>query len=76
MLSDTLPEDLREGNEAATLVIRNAADYILDNPNGADELYNEQKGIRYDTMLYAPRKKKMNNKQARYNIVFGDERKE
>jgi alkylated DNA repair dioxygenase AlkB len=24
-------------------------------------------------MFYAPRKKKMNNKQARYNIVFGDE---
>lgn len=27
-------------------------------------------------MFYAPRKKKMNNKQVRYNIVFGDERKE
>lgn len=34
MLSDTLTENLREGNEAATLVIRNAADYILDSPNG------------------------------------------
>ena len=28
--SRTLTENLREGNEAATLVIRNAADYILD----------------------------------------------
>ena len=27
-------------------------------------------------MFYSPRKKKMNNGQARYNIVFGDERKE
>ena len=76
MLSDTLTENLREVNEAATIVIRNAADYILDSPNGANDLYNEQKGVRYDTMLYTPRKKKMNNKQARYNIVFGDERKE
>ena len=30
MLSDELPENLREENEAATLVIRNAADYILE----------------------------------------------
>jgi hypothetical protein len=54
MLSDTLTENLRKGNETATIVIRNA--------NGANDLYNEQKGVRYDTMFYAPRKKKMNNK--------------
>ena len=40
------------------------------------EGYNQQKDVRYDTMFYSPRKKKMNNGQTRYNIVFEDERKE
>ena len=73
MLSDELPEDLRAGNEAATLVIRNAADYILKDPKAADELYEEQKGIEYDKMFYKTRGGVMNFKQARLNIVFGDE---
>lgn len=75
MLSDVLPENLRRANEAETLVIRDAADYILKSPKGADELYEEQKGVKYDTMFYSARQKKMMNKQARYN-VFGDEKQE
>ena len=76
MLSDTLPVNLRDKNEAATLVIRNGAEYLLKDEKGADELYDEQKGVKYDTKFYAPRKKKMNNKKARYNIVFGKDTQE
>jgi hypothetical protein len=73
MLSDELPENLRDENEAATLVIRNAANYILKSSRGSDNLYSEQNGIQYDTMFYKRRGSVMNNKQARLNIVFGDE---
>ena len=73
MLSDTLPEELRDENEVATLIIRNGANFLLDNSDGANKLYNEQTEIDYDTMFFNPRQKKMMNKQARYNIVFGDE---
>ena len=69
-LHDQLPEKYRSENQAAVLVIRNAANLILGT-NGADKLLKEQKNINYDKKYFDYRRKKTLNKRARYNIVFG-----
>ena len=69
-ISDALPEDKREGNEAATLVIRNGAQMLgVDR----DELLREQRSISYDKKFFDGRRKKTLNKRARYNVCFGEE---
>lgn len=42
MLTEYLPEDKREGNEAAVLYLPGAAKYILGFENSADQLLKEQ----------------------------------
>ena len=69
-LHDQLPEKYRSENQAAVLVIRNAANLFLGT-NGADKLLKEQKTINYDKKYFDYRRKKTLNKRARYNIVFG-----
>jgi alkylated DNA repair dioxygenase AlkB len=71
-LSDKLPSDLREENEAGVLIIRNAADLFLGK-NSADKLLHEQDNIQYDKKYFDNRRKKTLNKRARYNIVFGEQ---
>lgn len=46
---------------------------MLGYENATELLYNEQEGIDYDKKYYDSRRKKTLNKQARYNIVFGEE---
>lgn len=70
-LAEALPERLRAGNEAATLVIRQGAGHLgVD----ADLLLQEQEtAVAYDRRFYDQRRGRTLNKQARYNIVFGEE---
>ena len=72
ILSDKLPEKLRNENEAAILIIRNGADLILGK-NKTKKLLKEQQKIDYDKKYFDNRRQKTLNKRARYNIVFGDE---
>eukprot|EP00656_Telonema_subtile_P024188 TRINITY_DN2613_c0_g2_i10.p1 TRINITY_DN2613_c0_g2~~TRINITY_DN2613_c0_g2_i10.p1 ORF type:complete len:227 (-),score=44.77 TRINITY_DN2613_c0_g2_i10:424-1104(-) len=72
MVSDALPEKLRAAHLAATLVIRNGTQLLLKSKSSADELLSEQDGIAYDRKFYNTRQKKTMNKQARYNVVFGE----
>jgi len=69
-LHDKLPEKYKNENQAAVLVIRNAAELFLG-INGADKLLQEQNNINYDKKYFDYRRNKTLNKRARYNIVFG-----
>ena len=69
-ISDALPEELRDENLAATLIIREGAGLIGVN---SDDLFEEQRVVPYDKKYFDCRRRKMLNKRARYNVVFGDE---
>eukprot|EP00300_Choanocystis_sp_HF-7_P041091 c7717_g1_i2.p1 GENE.c7717_g1_i2~~c7717_g1_i2.p1 ORF type:complete len:300 (+),score=67.00 c7717_g1_i2:62-901(+) len=69
-VSDALPESLRSENEAATLVIRNGVSLL---GVSADDLFSEQLGLKYDDKYFDRRRGKTLNKQARLNVVFGEE---
>lgn len=67
-LTNLLPLNLRPGNDASVLVIRNNKDKpIFGSP---DLYYLEQQKIEYDKKFFD--KGKTMNKLARYNMVFGD----
>lgn len=72
MISDALPENLRESNEAAVLVLRGGANFLLE--YGADNrLLQEQKTlVAYDEKYWDNRRKTTLNKRARKNTVFGE----
>ena len=76
-ISDNLPKNLRDDNEAGILVIRssgNEGSSIPVSKTFADQLYNEQKSkVDYDSKFWDNRRSKTLNKQARKNIVFGEE---
>lgn len=72
MLSDVLPEALRSGNEAATLVLRAGAS-LAGGANAADRLLAEQAAVEYDRQFWDGRRKRTLHKRARHNVVFGDE---
>lgn len=84
-ISDKLPEKLRKENEAGILIFRstlkkqnnsnNKKFTISLNKKEADKLYLEQETINYDKKYWDNRRKKTLNKRARYNIVFGKEKK-
>ena len=63
-------KEYKNDNQAAVLIIRNAAELFLG-INGADKLLQEQDNINYDKKYFDYRRKKTLNKRARYNIVFG-----
>ena len=71
MVSDALPEELRQKHSAATLVIRQGADLLLKQAAAADALLHEHATVAYDKQFWHSRQKKTMNKQARYNVVFG-----
>ena len=73
MVSDALPEELRQEHSAATLVIRQGADIFLEQAAAADALLHEHATVAYDKQFWHSRQKKTMNKQARYNVVFGPE---
>lgn len=73
MLSDNLPENIRQENEAAVLVIRNAANIFLEDKYGKNKLFMEQQNsVVYDNKYWDNRRRKTLNKRARRNTVFGD----
>lgn len=58
---------------ASLLVIKNGLNYFLKNNNASIEnLYKELKSFQWDTKYFDNRRNKVLNKQARYNICFGD----
>lgn len=73
ILSDALPEDLRAGNEAATLVVRGGASLLLGRADAADALLREQDEVKYDAKYWDRRYGRTLHKRARHNVVFGEE---
>ena len=77
-ISDNLPVELREENEAGILIFRckdlyKRENYKLPlNKSEADKLLKEHKKIKYDKKYWDNRRQKTLNKRARYNIVFGE----
>jgi len=67
MLSNYLPVQHRNGNEAAVLVIRNGLQLFGIDKN---KLYQEQINLNPDTKAYM--RGKVVNKQARYNLCYAD----
>ena len=73
-LDGLLPEELREDNSAAVLLVRNGVHHIMNGDMTADILYAEQKEhVTYDKKYYDVRRARTLNKRARYNVVFGNE---
>ena len=76
-LSDRLPKELQEDNNAGVLIIR-CNNHPSDNALSvsrffADKLYNEQKlNVVYDDKYWDNRRSKTLNKRARKNIIFGN----
>lgn len=70
-ISDKLPEEYQENNEASILIIRQNDKLI--SKEYANLLLKEQKTINYDDKYWDNRRQKTLNKRARLNIVFGDE---
>ena len=70
-INDKLPYQLQDNNKACILVIRQNSKLI--SKVYADQLYNEQEGIAYDTKYWDSRRNRTLNKRARLNIVFGNE---
>ena len=71
-LGDSLPENVREGHEAAVLHLKGFVDKLLVEEGIAGKLYEEQGTVQYDKKYYDAKKDKTFNKKARYNMVFGD----
>lgn len=71
LLSSTLPKEERKGNEAAFLLIKGGID-VLMGAGYADKMKQEQSKVEYDRFYWENRFKKMLNKRARYNTVFGE----
>ncbi len=71
MLSDTLPLEHRENNEAAVLIIKNGVNLIMKDRYAKNKLYMEQQQVVYDKKFWNSRQKKTLNKRARYNTTFG-----
>ena len=76
-LTDNLPDEYKENNKAGVLIFRYDNKKLEENYNlplnklEADNLYNEQKNVKYDRKYWDNRRQKTLNKRARYNIVFG-----
>lgn len=68
-----LPSSVQQNNRACLLLIRNGINTIMNDQYYADDMLDEQNNISYDRKYFDSRKKKMLNKVARYNTVFGDE---
>ena len=67
MISDALPEGLRQAHEAATLLVRSGASLFLNRALGADDLLDEHERVAYDTRFWHGRQKKTMCLRARHN---------
>ena len=67
MLSDYLPPNLQEANQAAVLIIRNGLQLFGVNQ---EQLYTEQMALQHDK--HALMRGKVVNKQARHNLCFAN----
>jgi hypothetical protein len=68
-LNDLLSVDI-DTDLAYILIIPNGLNLLFDNPNLADNLYNQLINTEWDTK--AKMRGKVVNKHARYNLCFGD----
>lgn len=66
------------GEQASVLVIRNAVDLFLGNKLYQDDksVYQELVNLNWDKKFYDARRKKVLNKQARWNIIISNEKQE
>ena len=67
-------EEIKSGNEAYLLVIKNAVNKILEDENGKNKLFEEQDILEKDTkaLMYG----RVVNKHARHNLCFSEEHQE
>lgn len=72
ILSDSLEEPRRRGNEAAVLLIKGGIDRLAGKGT-ADAMLKEQDAIAYDTKYFDCRRQRTVNNLARLNVVFGTE---
>ena len=63
-----------KGESAALLIIRGGAKTILSSEeDAAHHLFEEQERVSYDRTFFDSRRRRMLNKRARFNIVFGEQ---
>nr|QBK90007.1 MAG: 2OG-Fe(II) oxygenase superfamily protein [Pithovirus LCPAC101] len=58
---------------AALLIIRNGVDILLGKEGGHIELFDSLNKLKWDKQYYDRRRKRVLNKHARHNLVFGDD---
>ena len=65
-----ISDEVKQANKAWILIIKNGVNIILNDNNGANNLYNEQNALPKDTkaLMYG----RVVNKHARHNLCFGD----
>lgn len=69
-LHDALPENMRKGNEAFFLVIKNALNVMFNDVNASNRFYEEQ--LCLDTDKKAFMYGRVVNKHARHNLCFSE----
>lgn len=67
-------ENVQAENPAYLLVIKDAVNAMLNNPEGANELYEEQDKLEKDTKAFMYGR--VVNKHARHNLCFADQHQE
>lgn len=73
-LDNNLPQNLQKEYDAYLLVIKNGVNLFLDDKNGADKMFEEQKNLPFDKK--ALMRGKVKNKRARWNSCFAEEGQE
>jgi len=69
-LPDDIDPEIKKNNKAWVLIIKNGVNLILEDDNGATNMYNEQNALNKDkkALMYG----RVVNKTARHNLCFGD----
>lgn len=68
--------DKEEAEKAYLLIIKNGVSALLQQTDmdvDVDDMFNEQKALSWDKKYYDTRRKKVLNKNARYNLCYGEE---
>ena len=75
-LKDYLPEKMKHlcKEDASILIVHNAVNAILQEENGSDLLFEEQKALNWDKKVFMYGR--VVNKHARYNICYGEKDQE
>lgn len=69
-LPNDIDPEIKKNNKAWVLIIKNGVNLILEDDNGANNMYNEQNALTKDkkALMYG----RVINKHARHNLCFGD----